>query len=543
MTRNKILPGVLIAVVLLIVGIIGLETYLNKKLTDVLKNKLELQLGYEYDIDFNGLSVSLLQNELSINELSFSKSFGNERDWNFTAGKVEFSGFRGISFLLGKGFGVDSIVLLEPNIDIHRFSFADFKRDTTATGEPIKKNQNADSLKVSIGAINCRKGSLNYDPDGPEQLTCNFDFLIKDIQFEGKLKNIEKLWDESGILLTDARYQFPDSVYAVTVERIDLTQSDSDISISNFALESNISKADFPKKFGWRKSRFAAHAPILTVNRPKNFSDSLLVISELNLDSLYLEIHKDARYPWPDRVTRLPQEAIASIKMPIRVDSINFTNSSFKFIGIFDSNVPSEIDITEINGSLAGFQNVDTLTGDLFTFQASSVFMGATSLNMQTTYTYGKDDPFKLTAQVGETRLNFMSDFLQGVAGIRIDEGVVSNLELYMTGNKYVETGYIDFYYTDLKITAVDNLSGEKKWLLNAVTDIARGLLFWKENPDSKKFRRGEFTEERTVYKGFPSQWIEGLMAGILSSVAKIDPSKVKLKKKEEVLVPEKPQN
>ncbi|NEN24438.1 hypothetical protein G3O08_13080 [Cryomorpha ignava] len=532
MTKSKILLGILIAVVLLIAGLIGLETYLNNKLTNVLKNQIELQLGYEYDIDFDELSVSLIQNELSINQLSFSKSRGSEQDWIFTAGKVEFEGFRGFSFLLGKGFGVDSIVLLEPNIDIKRFAFSDFKADTTATGEPKKKKQKTDSLKVSIGGINCRRGSLNYDPEGPEQFSCDFDFIIKEIEFEGKLKNIEKLWDDSGVLLTDAKYQFSDSVYTMTVESIDLTESDSDISITNFTLESNLSKSAFPKKFGWRKSRFAAHAPIVTVSRPKNFNDSLLVISNVNLDSLYLEIHKDNRYPWPDRVTKLPQGAIAAIKMPIRVDSINFTNSAFKFIGIFDSDIPSVIDIIEINGSLAGLQNIDTVEADLFKFEATSLFMGETRLGMQLTYKYGENDPFELNAEVGETNLSFMSDFLQSVAGIRIDEGRVTKLDLHMTGNKYAERGYVDFYYTNLNITAVDKQTGEKKWLMNVLADIASGVLFWKENPNSNKFRRGDISKERTLYKGFAAQWIEGLFDGILNSVSKVDPSKVKLKKK-----------
>src|SRR5688572_10451570 len=107
MVKNKILLGILIAIILVLGGLIGLETYLNNKLTDVLRHKIELQLGYEYDIDFADLSVSLIENELSIDQLIFSKSGGDEKDWIFTAGKVDFEGFRGFSFLLGNGLGVD----------------------------------------------------------------------------------------------------------------------------------------------------------------------------------------------------------------------------------------------------------------------------------------------------------------------------------------------------------------------------------------------------------------------------------------------------
>lgn len=530
--KNKIILGVALFIALLIAGLIGLKSYLNNKLTDVLKNQLELQLGYEYDIDFEDLSVSLILNELSIDNLSFSKSGGKEKDWIFTAGNVEFEGFRGVSFLLGKGFGVDSISLLDPRIDIKRFAFSDFETDSTSTQEAKDKKRKTDSLKVSVGGIKCRGGSLNYDPEGPERLSCAFDFFIKEVEFAGRLKNIEKLWNESEVFLNDAQYQFADSVYVIDVESIDLTEWDSDISVKNFALTSNLSKSQFPKRFGWRKSRFTIKTPLITVSRPKNFNDSLLVISDVILDSLFVEIHKDNRYPWPDRVTKLPQGAFASIPLPIRVDSINVKNSSFSFIGVYENNVPSELFFNDINGSLAGLQNIDTVSGRLFTFKADSKFMGETKLTMELTYEYGENDPFELRASAEEANLEFMSDFLQSTAGIRIEEGSASKLELFMTGNKYAERGYVDFYYSNLNIIAVDKDTGEKKWLLNAAADIARGVLFWKENPNSDKFRRGEISKERTLYKGFAAQWIEGLFDGILNSVSKIDPSKVKLNKK-----------
>ncbi len=530
--KTKIILGIVLFLALLVAGLIGLESYLDNKLTHVLKNKVELQLGYDYDIDFEDLSVSLISNELSIEKLSFSKSGGKDKDWIFTAGNVEFEGFRGIAFLLGKGFGVDSISLLDPKIDVRRFEFSDFKSDSTNTRNVGDKNEKSDSLKISIGGIKCKRGNLDYDPEGPERLTSAFDFVLKEIEFVGKLKNIDKLWAESEVLLSSTRYQFADSVYVIDVESIDLTEWDSDISIKNFALTPNLSKSQFPKEFGWRKSRFTVKTPLITVSRPKNFKDSLLVISDVTLDSLFIEIHKDNRYPWPDRVTKLPQSAFASIPLPIRVDSINVKNSSFSFIGVYENDTPSELFFTNIDGSLAGLQNIDTISGKLFTFKANSKFMGETKLSLDLTYEYGENDPFELRASAEDANLSFMSDFLQSVAGIRIEEGYASKLEVFMTGNKYSERGYVDFYYNNLNITAVDKDTGEKKWLLNAVADIARGVLFWKENPNSDKFRRGEISKDRTLYKGFAAQWIEGLFDGILNSVSKIDPSKVKLKQK-----------
>lgn len=522
MLRKKwvILTGSILVLVI-VLGFIA-QRVVNDKLDNLLQNTLEKQLGPEYSIDYKSAHFSIIQNKLKVKELEFSKRNQREFQWVVTANKIRFKGFRAIDFLLGKGFGLDELVLENPIIDMQKIS--DSQQVKSDTG---KKNSKIPDVRIQIGAIKCIDGRFSYDPDGPEKFTSNFSFTLRKIDFEGKLQKMNELWDDSGVELSACMYQFPDSVYTVKVDSIHLPKEKDQVRIRNVQFRSNLSKKAFPEKFGWRKSRFDITVPRISVTRPANFADSLLVISEMELDSMRFEIHKDNRYPWPERVTKLPQEGLSEMSRRFKVDSVKFTNSSFTFISVFEDDKPSKLFFTDISGSLANFQNMDT-TDTAFVFRANSRFMNQTGLQMKTTYMYGKDAPFECSAVMGETKLSFMSDFLQSAAGIKIEEGSAEKLELQMKGNKYGEYGYVDFYYKDLKLQAVDKETGEKKWLLNVAADIARGLIFWKKNPDNRNFRRGKFQEDRTVYKGFPSQWIEGLFAGILDSVSKIDPTKVR---------------
>lgn len=514
-----------LGVVIFLVILIGVaQAVINNKLETLLNQSIESSLGPDYSVDILSTHFSFWKNKLTVDELELSKRHGSDYQWTITADNVKLKGFRAVGFLLGKGFGLDEIILDKPAIHMR-------KPGVDTTSAPSDTSQmKANDIKVDIGAIRCTGGTLTYDPDGPESFTTDFDFALFDIQFEGRLRKIERLWKNSGIQLSNCRYQFPDSVYTVTVDSILLPKSGDDVQLLNFRLESNISKTEFPKRFGWRKSRFEAHLPRMSIARPANFGDSLMVIHYMDLDSLHLEIHKDARYPWPDRVTKLPQAGLAPLNQRFKVDSVGFKNSSFTFISVFEDGEPSELRFTDISGALVHFQNMDTTAGKpAFTFRAESTFMDRTSLAMQTTYRYGSDDPFECAAQMGSTDLSFMSDFLQSAAGIRISQGRASKLLLELKGNNRGEYGYVDFYYNGLKLEAVDKETGQEKWLLNVVTDLARGVIFWKDNPE-KDFRRGTFQKDRTRYKGFPSQWIEGLFAGILESVSKIDPGKIKRK-------------
>ena len=524
--RNKKWIIIIISILLFLGFTLGGAQYaINNKLNDLLQHKLPEQLGNGYRIDYKNCHFSILNNKLSLNDLRFTKAGRKKYEWTFTASDVDFKGFRAVSFLLGKGFGLDKLVIEKPALNLMHVQ----KSDSTHTNS-TKSSQKIPDVKISIGAIISKNGTFNFDPDGPEEFSCLFTFTLNEIDFKGKLKNIEKLWDNSEVNLQKCHYQFSDSTYFVNVDEVDLPKAGSEISIDNLRFQSNLSKQAFPKKFGWRKSRFDISTPHIQIARPKNFDDSLLVISKIKVDSLNFELHKDSRYPWPDRVTELPQEGIKNISMAIDVDSVLCSNSHFTFISVFEDGAPSRLDFSDITASLSGFQNIDT-TKAAFTFNTNASFMKTTNVETEIKYMYGKNDPFECSAIMGKTKLGFMSNFLQSAAGIRIEDGSVEKLELHMNGNKYGEQGYVDFYYNDLDIKAVNKETGEKKWLLNVAADLASGVLFWKKNPDNKNFRRGEFQKSRTVYKGFPSQWIEGLFAGILDSVSKIDPVKFQQKK------------
>ncbi len=515
------------SIVLFVIIAGGIAQYIiNKKLNDLLSNTIEEQLGYRYRVDYQDCHFSIIQNKLMLNDLRFSKSDAEKYEWTFTASDVDFKGFRAVAFLFGNGFGLDELIIENPELNLMHVQKSDSTRTDTS-----QSSQKIPEVQISIGAIVTREGNFKFNPDGPEEFTCKFGFTLKEIDFKGQLKNIEKLWDNSGVNLSKCHYQFPDSTYVVNVDRIDLPENGSEISVNNLHFTSNLSEAAFPKKFGWRKSRFEASSPHIQISRPKNFTDSLLVISKIKVDSLDLQIQKDARYPWIDRVTKMPQAGIKNLPMALKVDSVLCSDSHFTFTSVFEDGAPSKLSFTGITASVAGLQNVDT-TKATFTFNANATFMKATTVETEIQYLYGKNDPFTCTATMGKTQLGFMSNFLQSAAGIRIQEGSADKLELHMSGNKYSEHGFVDFYYHDLKIEAVNKETGETKWLLNVAADLARGVLFWKKNPENKNFRRGEFQKDRTVYKGFPSQWIEGLFAGILNSVSKIDPSKFQLDKK-----------
>ncbi len=534
MRKKKLFIIIGISLLAILITLAVSRYALDRKLDDYLQNELEMQLGENYNIAYSGLKLELLGNSLKIDSLIFIKKGDSLNDIFITVKRLEFYGFRPLTFLVQNDFAVDSISLLEPSIGVRNFQFGESKNREEGKVKPDKKKRG-----FKVGRISSKDGKFKYDPDGAEKLTCAFNFAINKIAYQNELVNVKTLWDKSELYIAGVDYLFPDSVQSIEIERILLERNESEIQCGGIHYFQTLDKMEFPEFYGWRKARLDVSVGKLTLARPENVTDSLLIISKISLDSVDFKIHKDARYPWPVRVTKLPQEPIASIPKSLKIDSVMISNSRFFFEGIFGSNsAPALFEFTHLNGMVAGIQNVNKAE-PTFTFRATGDFMDKTPVTAFVQYEYGENDPFTLKASMGASELYFMSDFMQKMAGIRVESGKIDSLQFQLSGNKYASQGYMDLYYENLDLLAVKKKTGEKAWFKDLLADVLEKLVFWRYNPEGKNFRRGEINKERNDYKGFASQWIDAIIEGLIQSIAKIDPGKVNFEEQERV----KPKN
>jgi len=249
-----------------------------------------------------------------------------------------------------------------------------------------------------------------------------------------------------------------------------------------------------------------------------------------SVDGAQLEVNKDKRWPFPDRVTPLPQEMLTALPFKIQLDSISISNAYVQLNLIQESGEKAPLSIENIDVTISA-QNLNEAKPALVLNSTQKV-MGKVPSTISTTYQYGDDSPFEFALTMENSNLEFMSDFLQKSIGIRITDGHSNRLSLEMTGNKYASEGKVLFEYTDLSIAAVDKETGKEKKILNMLADVLGSIVFWKENPAKGGYRNGTFSVKRDVRKAFLSQWVDGLEAGVVNIVAKVDPLKVRSKKK-----------
>ena len=523
MKKALIIVAVIIAILL---GLLwGGQYFLNRKVDKVLKEKVNEALGGNYNFDYASSRINLFENHAFLTRIKIHKNSEMPEDWSISLERIEVKGFRWMSLLRDNRIALDSVVLINPEIRVNRF------RDSEEEEQSAKPPSEGSPPEVIIGGIRTEGGEFRYDPAGPEYLECEFHFKLNDIDYAGQIANLIPLWYTSSIHLANLEYQTPDSMNVISAERIEMTESESTLTLFETTLKPNLGKVAYGNYYGWRKSRWEAKIDTVEIARPVNFTDSIGFISRIRVAGVRSGFDKDLRLPWPDRVTVMPQPAIAGLAIPLHIDSISVERAQLIINTIQDGGREAKIAFHQVSASLANLKNTKE-DSTCFVFDATGSLMGAAPVGLHLDYQYGDKEPFTASGFIGSTNLSFADEFLRKAAGIEVASGQLTRLEFKMNGNQHGEGGHVDFHYEDLKLTAVDKETGEKKVLLNLVAELARGFLFWKDNPNNGKFRRGEFYLERDVRKAFPSQWVDGLLEGILQTVSKVDPAKVRQDKK-----------
>lgn len=518
--RQKRVRWIIFTIVCLLVLIIfGGRSYVHRQIDYAIKAKLAEAFGKNIDADFRRSKIGLSENTLAFVGIDLVEKNGEIEKWSSHIEEFTIYGFDLFNFIERGEIDIDSVFISKP--DIRLFNLQADSSGAKTLGDTISK----DPISLAIKSIRLANGKFSYDPEGPLYFESEINFRYEHFDLDSIKHFAVGQFDNLEANLKNIAYQFPDSIYRLSLKELRIHPKASAIEIEEFDFNSNLSIEEFPAYFGWRKSRIRIQIPTLEIDKPSSLNNDLISISHVSLDSLSIAIDKDNRFPLPDRWTELPQEGLMKMVQKFNIDSINVTNSDLKFNSILENGDPALIELSQIDAQISGIQNSDSLR-PAFILEANSKLMDQASLHVISVYKYGQHDPFTVNGTLGNTRLEFMDDYLQKVAGLKIADGILNRLDFEMRGNEYGTNGYVDFRYDNLQIHAVHKETGEDKNVVNFLSNLAGGLVFWQENPSKNQFRRGKFYVERDVRKGFMSQWIDGLIKGIVSTVAKVDPTK-----------------
>lgn len=524
--HRKLRLAILILLGLVLVVSTSAILYLNAHLEDLLKEQIKLHTEEDFDIDFKSISINALSQSAEIDEVEVFKSDSGIVAWSARVEQLIIKELSVISLIRSEGVKIDSIILYGVDAVLHVSPKKGTNKDSISVETELKQKP-----PLQVNGIRISAGNFDYDPPGPTEVSGRFSFSLSDFRRDSSAAiDLKAQFLNSQFAIHLDKLISEDSLYSVDVGSIRKPLGDS-LFIDSLSLSPTLSLGAFTKYYGWNKGMLEAHIPeIKTRVDLASFPDSIR-IPFCSVKQAQLHVNKDNRWPFPDRVTLMPQEMLSQLPFKFRLDSLAITEAEVTINLIQENGKEASLNIQNTDATVA-VQNINKAEPALI-LNARHSLMGKASGGIETTYYFGDDSPFDCSIMMENSKLDLMSEFLQKAIGIEIKAGELNRLNLDMIGNKYSCSGELIFEYRDLSIAAVDKETGEDKKMLNALATVLGGLVFWKDNPAHEEYRKGTFFVERDVRKAFMAQWFEGLEAGIINVVAKIDPIKARKNKKE----------
>lgn len=523
--KNSFVKVFVIVIAVLGLMLAGLLYFLNYELDDFVRGKLDEQLDPSWKVSFQDLSASLFSMSFEVEGLNVSRSDGTGLYWKASVDKSSVDGLHPLQILFSNELIAEAVKLHDLEVEIHRFR----KSKKSKKKKKKKKKNKSGSMTLIVEKIMLDDGRVFLENDSIGYLDSRIHFETERIEFDSLAKTPLELAEKISLRLSDLSYFDPDSTQVIEIKEFTKERGKS-LKIDSLSLSPLLNLKEYSSYHGWRKGRNTIQVEGIIVQMPELRSDSVYGFPKVTVVRPKVQIDKDMTYGLPERRTKLPQEALLALKFPFVLDSLLVENGQLEFKLQQEEGLVAEITLAEVTAN-AGVQNVrrDSLA---FHFSGEALALNGSSLNVQSEYRYGDGNPWNLSGSLSDTDLEFLSDFLRKMAGVEVSSGKLNKLNFEMEGNNQVSSGQVTFLYDNLGITAVDKETGRKKVVLNALADVLGALVFWKQNPNDGNMRVGDFSLERDVRKAFPSQWIDGLLAGIIESVAKINPTKIREKQK-----------
>ncbi len=478
------------------------------------QNEFKLEIGDLKPFLLSG-SVKIYNIELkNINKNTFSPLSV------LTANSVTISNVSFFRLLFRKGLYAGKLEIESPDIIMNRIRKSD--SEIARHDSVIKKKPDLFLSKVEI--VNPHFSYFSNENDTLPLIKSEHgniyinDFTLNDLK-EGEQFSAKKLWGE----LENIHYLTKDSLYTINVSRLNLSYTDSLLSVDSLSIVPNFSKKEFGIKAGKQTDRLTIHISKLqsTAFDAKYFTEIQAIRSGLiTIESLSVEAYRDKNVRRKIDYPPFLQTLIREVEFPVDIEKMMINKGLVVYEELKEGNEkPGRIAFENIKTEVFNITNQPT--DDTLLVKANCALEGKGSMNVKLSFPMGDSSTTYLCegslVRLPATSLNSMTPF---IVGISFKSGLIDTLQFNFKATPLVATGYASMYYHDLVVEAVDQNDGNSKGGgKKIISFIVNNFVVKKDVPSD----RNKNNSANLYYKRDPQRFIfNNSLKTILSGVKKI---------------------
>ncbi|MFD2532684.1 AsmA family protein [Gracilimonas halophila] len=495
--------------------------YLNEPLKEAFIEEFNQQTEQNYQLDFADIHVSLFRRAISVDSISVLPDSTSPHVQQISASSISVNGIRIWSLFSGSFPDFKAITVNEPHVEI-------LERDLSSTlfsgNESDEALEDLDTFNLYI---NNGSGTIRTS-DGNEL------FSISDISLEAEDVDINKLLDGSELLFMDhlliqgagIKWNVEKEFYDLTIANFNFDKQAESFSIANMALTPLLTKYEFSEAKGFQLDRINLEILALSLSgmNLNSLADEHINVEELSIDKPWMEVFRNKQIDRKEglNVKPLLNELANSVDFSIGVNETIISEATIIYEehkGPSDSS--AAISFNDLDATISNIRSAShpSFLEDTLTLHVETLFMDTALLTVDVSYPVFNDADFHtVKANLDSFDPKVAGNMLERSGFVRVEEGLVESLEAEFELNSQSSSGEALILYRDLRISFLDEDSGEQGFGEKFKDLIANTFSIKSDNiePDPSI---GDIDFEREVEKSLFAYWWKSLLSGIQDTI------------------------
>lgn len=513
----------------LAVSTILLKVYLDKYITDKIKNQLSESTQNEYILKVDDLTINILSQSVKITNLIIEPQNIKKSQKNqivFKAKKIKISELSLIKYLKEKKLKILNIDFLEPELLIYLGSRNEKKSNLNLNSK--KKESLIKSL--SINHINIKNIKLNILKNITEVIpifhsTTN-NLNLENIHFDLSKNKISEILvvDKFEIILDNFKCNIgTDSLYTITTKKLTVDYNKSIMTFDSLKLIPNYSKNEFAQKAGRQTSRLEVelnHLNILNINYKLLLDKKNMSIHKIELVDCRFNVYRDNRLPLAKIIRPSIQSMIKDIPFLVSVDTIEMKNSKINFEAIHPHSYSTgKISVNKFDVIVTGVQNDSCLFSENKSVEAlaSGYIMNKGQFNLKYNFPLQfTNEHFYCSGSLSRMPFSTFNSLIIPVKNLQFRSGVIDYISFNFTAEENFSYGTMKFKYHDLKIDMLNKLNSKKGLNQKIKSILANNFKVIDSNPEiGGKIRISKIKIKHNPYRYFLNYSMQSIISGV----------------------------
>ncbi|NOR87388.1 MAG: DUF748 domain-containing protein [Bacteroidales bacterium] len=530
----------LLYLVIILAAIIGIVYFGSEPIIkNIVDEKLqEKKIAGIYQLHYKNAYINLLQMGITITDIELipDSSIASKKLYKYQKNiahlhikRLTLSNIDILELINEKKVIVSSIKVINPQLNYYK--------NNKYVGKPPVIENETDEIelkKINLDKIIVRGLSINYfiDEDKKADLTIgktkiSLTHPIIDMTMITHPLDAISL-DDMQINIKDIKYQDDKGLYDFHVKDAEYVYKEHQFILKNIKVKPNYNKKQFAAKHPYQSDRMDASISQLTIaglNFKKLIRQNIIAISDVNIESLKLEVYRDKNYPTNNKkLPKLPQQALRATKQKMEIENINIKNSHVVYLEKEEGKTAiGKVEFKEIQAKLHYLGNTKSWQkSKKLQVNIQALLYGKGKMNVDLDFPLSSST-FYFSGQVYKMPMSAFNKMSDPSAGVQINKGNLEKIEFQAKANNISAKGNLSFYYSDLDISIhkKKKKSGEIKDA-KFFSFLANSIFLPKSNPNKKGvFYVSTIEFERDQHKSIFNYLWKSIFSGLKDTLLK----------------------